>query len=181
MSGETLTNTRGAFRLAILEAVRDEATALAQPIEGGVLDGLKVISLGTLTEALERVKGTTLPPVDGQTAEVRTPAEITVEAICPKCGIPGRMTAKIGTELVVALDGAELRLKTAVKARTHVCGQMELPEEPSVDQLELSDIVRPEDALTDEERAAGDQPPAGDGDGEIQSGDEPDDDALLPD
>lgn len=156
-------NTRQAFRLSVLEALRLEVDGLMVPIEGGALDGVEVVSKGTLVEAIERIKYSKLPPIDVTSAEVKTPAEVYVDAVCPRCRLTGRILANISSELLVTTTHSELRLKAKAKAHTHICGQLALATDDGNGQTEfgLEDIVGPDDALTDEERDDVGIPPDG--------------------
>src|SRR3954463_9589540 len=96
MTDATIVNTRKAVRLAILDAVRQEADPLFQGVDG--VTG-EFISRGTLTEALERVKASPLPSIDASSAEVVTPADIYVDAICPDCQLPTRILIQLSAVL----------------------------------------------------------------------------------
>jgi hypothetical protein len=189
MTTETVANTRGAFRLSVIESVRTEIAELLTPIEGGDLDGIEVVSAGEVTEALERVKTSPLPKVDDQTAEVRTPADVYVDTICPECNLPTRILVQLSSVLETTREtGSTIKLKAKAKGKTHVHHQLSLDVDKAAGQesFGLEDIVQPGDELTDEERAAGDgeiatdepEPNAGDVDlGEGAPNAEPDPDA----
>lgn len=68
-------------------------------------------------------------PLPSEHAEVKTPAHVLVAAICPRCDLPTTILVTIHPELVVDEAGAEIRIKTKTKARSHRCGQQELPLE----------------------------------------------------
>jgi hypothetical protein len=165
---EAVFNTRGAFRLSVIEAIRGEIEALLVPIEGGPLDGVAVVSKGSVTEALERVKVSALPPIDITSAEVKTPADVYVDTICPECNVPTRILVQLSAVLETTREaGSTIKLKARAKGKTHVHHQLPLDMEAAHGQesFDLEDIVKPEDELTDEERGAGEiqpEPDAGD-------------------
>ena len=154
MTVETTVNTRGAQRLAVLEAVRNEIASLLTPIEGGALDGIQVVSKGEVDQAIANVKAQPLPPIDSGTAEVKTPADVYVDAICPECELPTRLLIQLSAVLETTREaGSSIKLKAKVKARGHVHHQLALDEGEETDQQDfgLEDIVRPEDALSDDD------------------------------
>lgn len=153
----TIINTRKGWRLATLEQVRDEASSLFQPIEGGALDGIEVISRGHLADAIERVKTSPLPAIDETSAEVKTPADVYIDAICPECNLPTKILVQVSTVLETTREaGSVIKVKAKAKAKTHVHNQLSLEKaDDSQQSFDLGDIVSEDDALTDEERAAG--------------------------
>jgi hypothetical protein len=151
-----IADIRSSLRTHVLEDLARRVDEQAVAIEGGPLDGIRVVSMGTFTEIANEIQMTPLPPVDGFTAEVSTPATVLVAAYCPKCGVPATIPVLIDSELRVDSSGSEVRVKAKAKARLHVCGQLTL-DAVADGQLafEIEDIVNPEDALTEEEQAAG--------------------------
>jgi len=131
-------------RVAVVDLLRKRLEARLQEVEGGSWDGVRVVTAKDLAEALAG----DLPPASLFSAEVRTPARIAVDAVCPRCGIPSTIGVEIHPELVVDDDGAELRVKAKAKARTHLCGQTRLDEAADSDQMsfEIGDIVGSPDA-----------------------------------
>lgn len=123
---DTLT-TREAVRRAVLDDLVERADEAATEMEGGPLDGIRVVSLGTLREQVAAALAVDLPPASDKYAEVVTPAMILVNALCPECGLPSGIAVKLTPQLVVDDDGAELKVKAKSKARLHVCGQLPLP------------------------------------------------------
>lgn len=130
----TITNTRGALRLSVLEAVRAEADPLfalhehelSQEHESSHLD-VDFLSRGQLNEAIERVKRSDLPPIDVMSAEVKTPAEVFVDAICPECNLPTRILVILSAVLeTTRAAGSTIKLKAKAKGRTHVHNQLAL-------------------------------------------------------
>lgn len=166
MTAEITVNTRGAQRLATLEAVRVELDRMLTPIEGGALDGIEVVSKGEIAQAILNVKAQTLPPIDTGTAEVRTPADVYVDAICPECDLPTRVLVQLSAVLETTREaGSTIKLKAKAKSRGHVHHQLALEEaDPDQQDFGLEDIVRPEGQLSDDER---DEP--GDGDTAIST------------
>lgn len=197
MTAESIVNTRGALRLSVLEAVRAEADPLfaahTVPLE---LDGdglvSEFISRGQLGEALERVKRSDLPPIDVGSAEVKTPAEVFVDAICPECNLPTRILVILSTVLETTREaGSTIKLKAKAKGRTHVHHQLalevdEAQTELGLDQGEELD-AEDEGLLPDEDTA--DLRPTGEVNADELRGEAArsvvddgldDDDALLP-
>lgn len=135
---ETIVNTRGALRLSVLEAVRAEADPLFATIEGEPGLVSEFISRGSFTEALERVKRSDLPPIDTGSAEVRTPAEVFVDAICPECNLPTRILVALTTVLETTREaGSTIKLKAKAKGRTHVHNQLALEVDDGQAELGL--------------------------------------------
>lgn len=126
-------------RQAVVDLLRKRLEAALQDVEGGAWDGIRVVTAKDLAAALEDP----LPPASLNAAEVRTPAWITVAAVCPRCGISSDVSLEVHPELVVDNTGAELRLKAKSRARTHVCGQTRLEDaaEDGQQGFELTDIV----------------------------------------
>lgn len=164
MTTETIANTRAAARDHLLERVRQAAAERLTAIEGGPLDGIEVLSAGTLDEVLGAVRAEELPPLDLHTAEVlsdSTPALVLVWAACPRCGIRQLLSAEISPRLVVEAS-AELSLRARSKARSHVCGQLPLKVGPEADgqaSFELEDIIGEEAGVEAEAEPVGDPCP----------------------
>lgn len=123
--GDTLT-TRDALRRAILDDIVGRAEVEATTIEGGPLDGVKVVSMGKLRDVVVQHLRVDLPPPTDKFAEVVTPAKVSVSAICPDCRLPMAIIVNLTPQLTVTNDGAELAVKSKTKARVHVCGQADL-------------------------------------------------------
>lgn len=197
MTAESIVNTRGALRLSVLEAVRAEADPLfaahTVPLE---LDGdglvSEFISRGQLGEALERVKRSDLPPIDVGSAEVKTPAEVFVDAICPECNLPTRILVILSTVLETTREaGSTIKLKAKAKGRTHVHHQLALEVDDAQTELGLDQgeelDAEDEGLLPDEDTA--DLRPTGEVNADELRGEAArsvvddgldDDDALLP-
>ena len=135
---DTLT-TREALRRAVLDDIIARCELAAQPIEGGPLDGISVVSMGVLRDQVTGSLMVKLETPSERHAEVRTPAVITTSAICPECGLPVEIIVNLSPALTVDNDGAELSVKAKSKSRVHVHGQMSLPIEDG--QLGLDDVV----------------------------------------
>lgn len=191
-SAETILNTRGALRLAVLAAVDEELTGKLTPIEGGPLDGIQVVSKGEIGQAIADVKARPLPPIDASSAEVKTPADVYVDAICPECDLPTRVLVVISAVLETTREaGSTIKLKAKAKGKTHVHHQLSL-DAAAGDQQDfgLEDIVRPGDQLTDddededEDLGPGGNPDPPTGFPEVDAGngrEEPDDDVETTD
>ena len=132
--------TREALRRAVLDDIITRCELAAQTIEGGPLDGILVVSMGTLRDQISGALMVELPSPSDRHAEVRTPASVFVSAICPECGLPVEIVVNLSPALAVDNDGAELSVKAKSKARVHVHGQLSLPSE-NHDQLGLDDVV----------------------------------------
>lgn len=99
-----------------------------------------VLTRRAFTDLVNDVFEVPLPPPSEHYAEVSTPAKVIVAAECPKCGIAQPIEVGLSPELLVDPDGSELRIKSKTKGRTHVCGQLPLPDAAApIDQLTLDD------------------------------------------
>ena len=130
---DTLT-TRDALRKATLEDIVARGEIAAQTIEGGALDGVKVLSLGTLRNLVTEALTVRLPAPSDKFAEVTTPAKITTSAMCPECGLPTVITVDLTPQLTVDDDGAEITVNAKKTKRPHVHNQLPLPEADDADQ-----------------------------------------------
>lgn len=94
------------------------------PVEGGPLDGIRVITEGNLAEALAAVE---MPPIDEHAADLATPATVYLSALCHICG--QRAIVDIGLESKTLVDDKRRVLSAKVDAGSvvHICGQMTLP------------------------------------------------------
>lgn len=133
--------TRESLRRAVLGDLVDRCTAAAVSIEGGALDGIEVVSLGTLRAQVTNALDDDLPPPTERRAEVTTPAIVLVSAICPECQLPVEIIVGLSPQLTVDNDGAEIAVKAKSKARVHVCGQLALRVVGDQESFELEDII----------------------------------------
>lgn len=153
MQQSDATVSRAALRDAIRWDLEVELKAREVIADPG-FDGAPVLTIPALTEALDAVFAVPLPPPDERHAEVRTPASIVVHAICPRCDRSARSIVELSATLVVdSPSHAEIRVAAKSKARTHVCGQEELPEGPEVAEGQTTI-----EALLDADDAAGETP-----------------------
>ena len=130
----TIANTRG----AVLEAVRAAADPLFAAITGADENIIgEFISRGTLNEVLARVKASDLPPIDVHSAEVKTPADVFVDAICPECQLPTRIQIQLEAVLETSRFETNIKLKAKAKARTHVHNQLALEVDDGQEELGL--------------------------------------------
>jgi hypothetical protein len=150
MSIGSTTNTRAALRAALRDGLEDKLELLTQKVPSGEWEGVPVVTGKDLVDVIAEVFGGEMPPPDGQSAEVRTPATVYVSADCPRCHIPGIIPLTITPELRVEPTSSELRLHAKAKARLHMCGQTVLPVEPEVEgqtaAFDIDDIVGEPDA-----------------------------------
>lgn len=133
--------TRESLRRAVLGDLVDRCVAAAVPIEGGALDGIEVVSLGTLRGLIDNALEDDLPPPSERRAEVSTPAIVLVSAICPECRLPVEIIVGLTPQLTVDNDGAEIAVKAKSKARSHVCGQLALALVGDQADFGLEDVV----------------------------------------
>jgi hypothetical protein len=138
---KAIVNTRSALRGWLFRKIEKELEDRWHEIEGGELDGIKVLSKGNLEEVLYRLKYEQLPPAEKTSGEVRTPSVVTVWAVCPHCGIAQDIGLTIDVALILDPTGTHLKLLPKSKARTHVCNQLLLPQGEEDVQLTISDIV----------------------------------------
>lgn len=137
---DTLT-TREAVRRAALEDIVARCELAATSIEGGELDGISVVSMGTLRDQVTGSLMVKLAPPSDRFAEVSTPATVTVSAICPECDLPVTLTVKLTPLLTVDDDGAEISIKAKAAKMAHQHGQLSLDAATAGDQLALDDVV----------------------------------------
>lgn len=137
--GDTLT-TREAVRRAALDDLVTRAEIDAVPMDGGPLDGLQVVSVGRLRELQVAALLVDLPPASEEYAEVKTPATIAVDAICPECHEPVDIAVKLVPRLVVEGNTTELGVKAKTKAVIHMHGQQRLPATPGQETLDAIEI-----------------------------------------
>lgn len=137
---DTLT-TREALRRATLEDIVARCELAATSIEGGELDGIKVVSMGVLRDEMTGSLLVKLAPPSNRFAEVSTPATITVSAICPECDLPVTLTVKLTPLLTVDDDGAEISIKAKAAKMAHQHGQLSLDGAAAGDQLAFDDVV----------------------------------------
>jgi hypothetical protein len=135
---DTLT-TREALRRAALDDIIARCELASVVMEGGELDGLKVVSMGVLRDQVSGALMVKLPPPPNTWAEVATPATIVTSVICPECDLPQVITVKLGPKLTVDDDGAELSVKANSKGSVHVHGQLSLDGE--AEQIGMDDVV----------------------------------------
>lgn len=141
MTTDTLT-TREAVRRASLHSLVTRCETAAVPMEGGPMDGISVVSIGTLKEQVRDELEERLGPPSDKVAEVTTPATVNVSAICPECDLPMLIVVSLLPTLTVDGDGAEISVKAKSKSRVHVHGQLSLPEEAE-GQMTIEDMVGP--------------------------------------
>lgn len=150
---ETVPAGRAALRDHFLSAVTRALEGRAQTIESGPLEGISVVSLGHVNEAIAEVALAQLPAVDESTAEVLAPATITVVTPCPRCGVTQDMDVQIDRTLLIDPGVAHLKLKAKSAQRVHVCGQLTWPSKTApVEGQEgfgLEDITEEPDNIND--------------------------------
>lgn len=123
---DTLT-TRDAVRRAVLDDIVARAEMAATVIEGGPLDGISVVSIGTLRDQVTAALLVDLPPASEKYAEVITPATVAVSAVCPECREVTEIVVKLGPRLTVEGGTTELAVKAKSKPVVHMHGQLSLP------------------------------------------------------
>jgi hypothetical protein len=92
---------------------------------------VKVLTRKDILDAVHVVFEQPIPAPPNDTAEVSTikgKATVVVATECPECHIAHPIILTVTPELLVDSDGKELRIKSKAKGRTHVCGQLPLPE-----------------------------------------------------
>lgn len=132
-----------------------------QRIEGGPWDGVPMVTEKDIDEAFTEP----LEPTSETAAEVRTPARVVVDAVCPRCSISTAIAMQIEPKVVQDPSGTEIQLVVRKKARGHQCFQEVLPvgedaEAEGQGAFELSDIA--------DDEPAGDEPGV-----DAQEGDQP--------
>lgn len=141
---DTLT-TREAVRRAALEDIVARCELASTSIEGGELDGIKVVSMGTLRDQVTGSLLVALPPPSEHVAEVSTPATVTVSAFCPECKLSVKIAVILTPELVVDASGAELKIKAKAKKAPHQHNQLSIDDlgddvQVGMDELVIDDL-----------------------------------------
>lgn len=139
--GDTLTS-RDAVRRAVLDDIIGRCQIAAVAIEGGPLDGVDVVSMGTLRDQVTAALLVDLPPTSDRYAEVSTPANVTVSASCPECRQPTDILVRLFPRLTVEEGVTELSVKASSKAVVHMHGQLPLAFEGQ-QEFGLGDVVGP--------------------------------------
>jgi len=139
--------TRAAYRDELRKAFTATAKSSLERVEGGSWDGVPVLTEPKLDQAIAAVFDLPVPTPSDVHAEVKTPATVTVAAICPRCNLPTTIIVGIEPELRVDRSGAEVHVKTKMKGRSHICGQPELPlghsddEKAALEQTSFADLL----------------------------------------
>lgn len=120
--------TRKALVETFRVAIREKAEGFVTQVPGGEWDGVPVITEKDLIGVLDETFRDRLPAPSERHAEVVTPAEIRVSAVCPLCGIPATVLLTIDPYLNVDKAGRTIHIKTKAKAAHHRCDQLPLPE-----------------------------------------------------
>lgn len=137
---DTLT-TREAVRRAALEDIIARCELASTSIEGGELDGVKVVSMGTLRDQVTGSLLVQLPPPSERHAEVSTPATVTVSAFCPECKLPVKIVVILTPELVVDASGAEIKIKAKAKKSPHQHNQLSIDSTEADGQVGMDELV----------------------------------------
>lgn len=119
--------SREALRDTYRDELRRELSERKIDVVGGELDGVPVLTIPALDEAIAAVFDQPVPAAGETRAEVETPATVLVHAFCPKCGVSNPVNVSLTPELLVEPGIQHLRVKAKSKPRTHVCGQEALP------------------------------------------------------
>jgi hypothetical protein len=119
-AGPIVLNTpREILRALYLEEIK-ELDTIQEEVDGVVGEGAEeLVSL----EHVLAIINQPLPPIGDHGAEVSTPARVVVWATCPRCGVPGALSAFLTAELRVDDGGGSLNLKAKSKGTNHVCNQ----------------------------------------------------------
>ena len=139
---DTLTS-REAVRRAVLDDIVGRCQLAAVAMEGGPLDGIEVVTLGTLRDQVSAALLIDLPPASEKYAEVTTPAHVVVSAVCPECRLPVDIGVKLAPRLTVEGNTTELSVKAKSKAVNHMHGQQPLNVPDGQEDFGLDDIAGP--------------------------------------
>ena len=139
-------------RQAVVDFIRNRLEARLQPVDANDLwKGVYVLTRRDLEEVLQD----RLPIASIQAAAVRTPATITVDAVCPDCGIAARIIANVDRQLVTDGNGSsEIKLKVRAKALAHQHGQTTVDGAEAAGQEELPLDEHDADDEDEDEQAA---------------------------
>ena len=143
MTLPSVVTSREALRDTYRDELRRELSERKIDVVGGEMDGVPVLTVPALDEALAAVFDQPVPPAGERNAEVETPATVLVHAFCPRCGISNPVLVTLSPILEVEPGVAHLKVKAKMKPRTHVCGQEPLPVGSNVaeGQFSFDDLV----------------------------------------
>jgi len=100
------------------------------PIEGGPMDGVRMLTAADLGLAFEAAL---MPPVDTHVAELLTPATVYLDALCHICGERARVAVGLESKTTVDDKRRVIAAKVDAGSVNHLCGQLPLnvtPDEP---------------------------------------------------
>ena len=136
-----------------LANVREALEARLQPVEGGPLDGVRILIAADMEAALAEA---VIPPPDAHAAEVAEPASITLVASChvPHCGESVPVVVRLESYTKARRESTIIGHVAIGTPTEHVCGQMALPmdAEPEAEGQTAWDIPRSPDMDTAVER-----------------------------
>lgn len=181
-------STRAKLRDHLRDTLSTLVTDHTQDVPGGEWDGVPVITIKDLGEAIAATFGGDLPTLDAKVAEISTPGTVYVSADCPDCHQRQNLTAEVDGVLSIDRSGRELKAKFKTKAKTHVCGQQPLPAAvDGQESFELGDITNQDSEAPLEVVPSEPCPSPGcvlaaehEGDHDVPPADDADEDELLP-
>lgn len=111
---------------AYVANVREALEGRLQPVEGGPLDGQRILLASDIEAALREA---VIPPTDVHAAEVAEPANITLVATChvPHCGESVPVAVRLESYTKARRESTIIGHVAIGTPTEHVCGQMPLP------------------------------------------------------
>jgi hypothetical protein len=142
---------RETYSTAVAELIAAHAVEVGsdEGLSAAALDGLRMIPVGPFEEGLKALFGFDfpLPEISEQTAEVRTPARLTVDARCPRCGQTATGSIFVTADERTKHGGAQvLELKGKTAPIAHSCGQTHVVDVTPTEvegQLSIDELAGP--------------------------------------
>ncbi|MCU0505701.1 MAG: hypothetical protein MUE82_08010 [Chloroflexi bacterium] len=116
---------------AYARALREALEARLMAIEGGPDDGTLMVTAKEVADVFTEVP---VPPADGHSAELATPASVYLDARCHICGEKARVIVGLESKTTVDDKKGVIAAKVDAGSAVHLCGQMPLlPDADEVD------------------------------------------------
>jgi len=112
-------------RMSVYAAnLREALEARLQPVEGGPLDGNRILTAGDVEEA---IKAAALPPPDEHAADLAEPAQVNLTAECHFCHEHVPVGVRLESYAKARANATTVGFLAIGSPVTHVCGQTMLP------------------------------------------------------
>ncbi len=140
-------------REQLADVLHEKLLAASFAVTGGDLDGAQVVKVSDLGLIFMR---SNWPELSVHGADVRTPARLLVEAVCPACEQVAAVVVNVDAQLTVTNAGGALKAAATTKASAHLCGQTTL--ELDEGQVTLADLIGNVERARDEATDAAEDP-----------------------